>query len=646
MKRKSYLSSTLAILASIMLTFSACGSEENSKKESSSLNDSSTTTTTTVTTTPPVTTTTTTTTTAPPPPVDVSEVLDATEYDGVYTIDAEDFGLDTEKYYVGRTELYDSKILMTVNDDELNTYLALYDILSQKMLFNLKLQNGVDCMGFTSEGEIFCKDYAEEPNSSVLCFYDYDGNVTRTFDRLPSYSMSYCDEDNNVWININDSFIKISSDGTREDYTIDRLNNNYATLITIEDDVLYFGERNDRYEVFTYDTDSGRYHTSFEYTGYNFTEGSLYNYDFYTDDKTFEFSTDLENFYTIEFDSDMYAYHYVSNEYIIIDFSTFIRILDTENSVYSDIQLINPNGDFSFYEMSLSDDTMILTVSTELDTDLYYVDFEKLNYEKAVIAEADIGLDAQTLKNIERAEEISEKYGVTINPIPYKKGEDIDDGGSYVALDDITPERMSEVLEYLDQELADYPDELFTSITKDNIYEFRFCFSRGIVSSGAANTISSASALTLDDGNILSIAFNESTLYDFDNTLVHEFMHIIEYAIEEDHPDVKPFSDWSTLNPSDFSYDAGYSDSYFDDIDYVYVYAPIDNTWFVEPYSKTRPMEDRATLFVVMITPGELDVFDSPHIIKKAECISDTLKEYYPEWYDDGEPIWHNYKYN
>lgn len=652
MKSRKHLGPAFALLGAIMLTFSACGSGKSSKEKTGSSDDASNTasTTTSATTASTVTTTTTTTstTTALPPIVDISDVLDKTEYDGVYKIDTADFGLDPEKYHVGRMELYDSKILMIINDEELNNHLALYDILSQEMLFNIKLENGVDCFGFTSQGDIFCKDYADEQDDSTLCFYDYDGKAIKTFDKLSNYAVSYCDGDNNVWIcsSANGDYTKLTSDGSRGDYTIDKLKNSYANLITIKDDVLYFGIRTERSEIFTYDTKTGTYHTEFEYTGYNFTNGSLYFYDYLSEDNIFEFSIDLENFYTVEFDTDKYAYHRVSDEYVIFDFSTYIRFLNTEDSTYSDVQLINGTGDLCYYEMSFSDDAMILTVNSDIDMDIYYVDFDRLKYENTEMTKVVLDVDAQTLKNIERAEEISKKYGISINPIPYKKGENIDAAGSYVARTDITPQRMSEILDFVEKELADYPEELFSSITRNNIFEFRFCFAGGIISSGAENTISSAGALTLDGGNVLSIAFNESMLFDFDQTLMHEFMHIIEYAIEADYPGSEPFADWYTLNPSDFTYDTGYSDSYVNDTEYVYIYAPIDDTWFVEAYSTTQPMEDRATLFEAMISPGELDVFDSPHIVKKAEFLSDTLQDYYPEWYADGEPIWHNYKYN
>ncbi len=650
MKSRKHFSPVLALLTAIMLTFSACGSDEKTNGKSSSSDDVSNaaSTTTSITAAPTLTTTTTTTTTATPPAVDVSEVLEATEYEGVYKIDTADFGLDTEKYYIGRMELYDSKILMIIKDGELNSYLALYDILSQVMLFNIKMENDVDCFGFTSDGDIFYKDYTDKTDASTLCFYDYDGQAIKAFDKLPNYTVSYCDDDNNVWIysNVNGIYMKLSSDGNRKDYTIDKVKNGHTNLITIKDDVLYFGIRTERSEIFTYDTKTGTYRTDYEYTGYNFTNGSLFFYNYLSDDDKFEFSIDLENFYTVEFDTDKYVYHQVSDEYVIFDFSNYIRFLNTEDSTYSDVQLINGAGELCYYEMSFSDDAMILTVNSDIDMDIYYVDFDRLKCVNAEMAKVQLNLDSQTLKNIERAEEISKKYGVAINPIPYKKGENVDSAGSYVARTDITPERMSEILDYVEKELADYPEELFSSITKNNICEFRFCFAGGIISSGTENTISSAGALTLDGGNVLSIVFNETMLFCFDNTLMHEFMHITEYAIEADHPGSDPFADWYTLNPSDFTYDMQYSDSYFNNTEYVYVYAPIDDTWFAEAYSTTQPMEDRATLFEVMVSPGELDVFDSPHIVKKAEFLSKTLKEYYPEWYDDGEPIWHNYKYN
>ena len=108
------------------------------------------------------------------------------------------------------------------------------------------------------------------------------------------------------------------------------------------------------------------------------------------------------------------------------------------------------------------------------------------------------------------------------------------------------------------------------------------------------------------------------------NLFCHELMHNIEFNIEMKNRYV--FNAWDNYNPLDFYYDYSYNKPYT--TKYTKLEENKNNAYFIDSYSKTYPVEDRARIFENVCTSTDLKVY--PNIYQKALYIKDEILKYYP----------------
>lgn len=166
-----------------------------------------------------------------------------------------------------------------------------------------------------------------------------------------------------------------------------------------------------------------------------------------------------------------------------------------------------------------------------------------------------------------------------------------------------------------------------------------------------AEGIESVAAFAEEQDNRYYIVIDVN-LWGFDSTIPHEFMHMIEHSMDRMTAQGEAFAGWEALNPADFSYFEGYHDIYgnepgnYDYPDYtpysVEAGYSVDNIWFIDAYSKTRAVEDRARIFEHAFSGAYnyMDAYDSVHVLAKLRTVSEKLREYFPSLSGTGTAVW------
>lgn len=95
---------------------------------------------------------------------------------------------------------------------------------------------------------------------------------------------------------------------------------------------------------------------------------------------------------------------------------------------------------------------------------------------------------------------------------------------------------------------------------------------------------------------------------------------------------------WSDLNPKRFTYDYDYITNLSRDGS---KYLSGKDRYFVDTYSMSYPVEDRATIFAYAVTPEHASVFSSEHMQEKLQTLCDGIREAFGLTGD--EYIWEQY---
>ena len=189
---------------------------------------------------------------------------------------------------------------------------------------------------------------------------------------------------------------------------------------------------------------------------------------------------------------------------------------------------------------------------------------------------------------------------------------------------DITPEYLVPVilreLELLEQRLADYPEDLL-SVTASHFQSMNLCLVREITGTAESGSLENANGLQfLEDGSsYVAIAVGEYS----QQALYHELYHVMETHILTNST---ALDTWEALNPEDFAYsysletDSKASSS---------VYLTPERRAFVDSYSMSFPVEDRARIFENAMLPGKEDLFQTDTMQAKLRAICQGIRESY-----------------
>ena len=155
-------------------------------------------------------------------------------------------------------------------------------------------------------------------------------------------------------------------------------------------------------------------------------------------------------------------------------------------------------------------------------------------------------------------------------------------------------------LSVLDNVLSLYPEGYFDALRDLYYRDIVFYLTGPLTPLNEGSNISNASAFATESDGVMQLAFD---LYDdlSPDTVIHELTHAADYRFlgeglwDEDA--------WNSMNPEGFTY----YDAYIDDSGESYETVgspdhtamdgwPADEVYFIDPYSKTYAMEDRARL--------------------------------------------------
>jgi hypothetical protein len=230
--------------------------------------------------------------------------------------------------------------------------------------------------------------------------------------------------------------------------------------------------------------------------------------------------------------------------------------------------------------------------------------------------------------NSKYAAEISQKYGVKV--FIGENAAITDSDFNVEVLTDM--QLIYEALKSLDEALALYPEGFFTESTTELVKSLNFYLTGSITAKGN-NTISVAEGLANTNTFSENILLNAES-YRIQENVCHEICHVIDRKLET-LVYVIPgllweFEEWNSFNPPGFNYYYSYTDKkgvgynysastkYTADDKKYWRDNNIESVYFVTGYSKTFPIEDRATLMEVAMTAVDMPSYMySPHIQKK-----------------------------
>jgi hypothetical protein len=188
-------------------------------------------------------------------------------------------------------------------------------------------------------------------------------------------------------------------------------------------------------------------------------------------------------------------------------------------------------------------------------------------------------------------------------------------------------------LSVLENVLSLYPDTYFTQLKGGYYRNIAVYLTGALHPLDASSNISNASAFATESGGTMQLAFDLGDDLSPD-TVIHELTHAADYRFAGE--ELLNEDEWNSMNPEGFSYYYSYinekGESYetAGSLENTAVSGcPADDVWFIDPYSKTYPMEDRARLMETLLsgrTPYS-GCFQGRHIQEKLSFYFRFLRE-------------------
>lgn len=229
----------------------------------------------------------------------------------------------------------------------------------------------------------------------------------------------------------------------------------------------------------------------------------------------------------------------------------------------------------------------------------------------------------------EKAEKLEDRYGVRIL-IGANVPAEFSDYTAETCTDSAVIDGSLSVLENV---LSLYPDTYFTQLKGGYYRNIAIYLTGALHPLDVSSNISNASAFATESGGTMQLAFDLGDDLSPD-TVIHELTHAADYRFAGE--ELLDEDEWNSMNPEGFSYyysyinDKGESYETAGSLENTAVSGcPADDVWFIDPYSKTYPMEDRARLMETLLsgrTPYS-GCFQGRHIQEKLSFYFRFLRE-------------------
>lgn len=193
----------------------------------------------------------------------------------------------------------------------------------------------------------------------------------------------------------------------------------------------------------------------------------------------------------------------------------------------------------------------------------------------------------------------------------------------YTALPETDPDMIRGTLSVLQNVLSRYPDGFFASLRGNYYRDIVFYLTGELSPLDASYSISNAGAFATDCGGLCQLALCLPSDPD-PAMVVHELTHALDYRFTGE--ELWDDDAWNAMNPAGFSYYNSYIDENGDSYEFTgsveYTAeggGPLEEIYFIDAYSKTYSMEDRARLMenLMIDTEPYSDYCGCPHIQEK-----------------------------
>ena len=129
------------------------------------------------------------------------------------------------------------------------------------------------------------------------------------------------------------------------------------------------------------------------------------------------------------------------------------------------------------------------------------------------------------------------------------------------------------------------------------------------------------------------------------STACHELWHATEFKITTEKPHLLGYTEWDACNPEGFLYSYNTTESYiYDTENTLFNYEKDADIYFIDPYAKTNPLEDRARLmeYTMCSKSYARKIASIPALRKKLEILSDAVRQVFDTTGWD-VPYWERY---
>lgn len=509
-------------------------------------------------------------------------------------------------------------------------------------------------ISFLSDGNILL--YSEPQYAAIV---DRELNILTDYEASTFSDTMSVDPYGRVWECCGGKYIMSCRDlvgGSTKNYLIDGFE--YGFYIMSANGVSYFRMLDGQYDSYTValDEKSGEirktmlpddaYPNSLMGDVVCVTRGDFYAVSHITDpDKTVKFSIEHNYEYTVcAVGNRLAAIGYKGDSYdngalTIYDLTNGDRlcVLDPETIGFTSVSVVDmrDNGDILLIAWKNEgddddDQSESLLLWHTADEPIYKkcTDFVEVN------AEISDGSIAET------ASRIKDRFGITVKYTESSLYGAFSDYELYPMEDAAT---LKEGIEVLERALAEYPDAFFGEVCEGG------GFSRLVIylCSGFRPLdeygIDSAVALTSNTGDSIIMAFDIRVSSVLRQNLAHEMMHAMEHRISNYLAGLNTniVDVWDPFNPYGFEYYYSYHEDDGSEI-YNQKYTTWDQpstAFFIDPYSKSFPGEDRARIFEHLFE-GDEYLFESPYLIDKAKKLTAIIREAFPSVEAEGELLW------
>jgi len=219
----------------------------------------------------------------------------------------------------------------------------------------------------------------------------------------------------------------------------------------------------------------------------------------------------------------------------------------------------------------------------------------------------------------ERAHEMSLRYGIEIM-ISDKCALDYVD---FTASRQDDPIEITKALDTLESAFSAYPDGFLAQLSYGSIECIRVEIVTELLPKDTGLYSESYSAFAHEGTDRYLVVMETETVYE--GTVYHEFAHIIDRKLEWNsyYTENALFSEeaWLSHQPEGFEFAYTYGETSVD------IYDPAYDAWFVKPYSRRYPTEDRATLMEEAMIQNSYIFAEKPGLAEKLAFYSACIRD-------------------